>query len=77
MHISKELDKLLGNGDVVLGNLHQAKPSFLCWHDSAQESSSIPRWNPVPLADMFKFASLVRLGTLLVIEAKETAVFLD
>jgi hypothetical protein len=77
--ISKEIDELLMNGDVVLGKDICVKPNLLSFAGMTvlKNLHLIPRWNPVPPTDMLKLASLVRLGTLLVMEAKETAVFLD
>jgi hypothetical protein len=77
--ISKEIDKLFGNGDVVLGKDICIKPNLLPFAGMAvlENLHLIPGRNPVPPANMFKFPSLVRLGTLLVMDAKETAVFLD
>ncbi len=75
--ISKEIEELLENGDVVLGKDICIKPNLLSFaDDSAQESSSDPWQNPVPPADMLKFASLARLGTLLVMKAKKLQYFL-
>ena len=77
--ISKEVDELLGNGDVVLGKDICIKPNLLSFAGMRvlKNLHLILRRNPIPPANMFKFTSLVRLGTLLVMEAKETAVFLD
>jgi hypothetical protein len=77
--ISKEIDKLPGNGDVVLGKDICMKPNLLSFAGMTvlENLHLIPGWNPVPPADMFKFASLVRLGTLIVMKAKETALFLN
>ncbi len=77
--ITKEIDELLRNGDVVLGKDIYIKPNTLSFAGMTvlENHYLILGWNPVPPADMFEFTNLVRLGTLLVMEAKETAVFLD
>ncbi len=51
--------------------LHQATPSFLCWHDSAWESWSDPQAEPVQPADMLKFARLMRLEHFLLWKQKK------
>ncbi len=76
--ISKEIDKLLGNGDIVLGKDICIKPNLLSFAGMAvlKDLSLVLGKNPVPPANMVEFTGLTRHGTLPVIEAEETAVFL-
>ena len=79
MRISEEIGELLGNGNVVLCKDICIKSHLLPFADMAvlENLYLILRRNPVPPADMFEIAGLMRLGALLVMKAKETAVFFD
>ena len=79
MRVSEEIGELLGNGNVVLCKDICIKPHFLFFASMTvlENLHLILRRNPVPPADMFEIAGLMRLGALLVMETKEAAVFFD
>jgi hypothetical protein len=78
MRISKEIDELFRNGDVVLGKDICVKPNLLSFAGMAvlEDLSLVFGRNPVPPADIVNFKGLTRHGTLPVREANETAVIL-
>jgi hypothetical protein len=76
--ISKEIDDLLGNINIVLGKDICVKATLLSFAGMAvlEDLSLVLGRNPALPANMVEFTGLMRHGTLPVMEAKEIAVFL-